>query len=77
MDKVSETLQYLKDNSGFLKKYFKYLQLAQGGDEKAKQIISALISTNPEMFTVINELLKMANDGDRYAKQMILDHMKE
>ncbi len=77
MDQFAQTLQYLKTHPGFLKTYFRYIQLAQGGAEDAKQLLSTLVSSNPDMFKDINDLLKMANEGDAYAKQMLLDHLKE
>jgi hypothetical protein len=74
-DKVNETLRYLKTHPGFLKTYFKYIQMAQAGDVKAKQLVNTMVSANPDMFIVIDELLKMANEGDAYAKQIILDNL--
>jgi hypothetical protein len=74
-DKVDETLLYLKTHPGFLKTYFRYIQLSQAGDVKAKQIMETIISANQDMFMVIDELLKMANEGDAYAKQIIIDNL--
>lgn len=73
----SETLQYLKMHPGFLKTYIRYMQLAQAGDAKAKQLLNILVSSNRDMFIGINELLKKANEGDAYAKQAILDNLKD
>lgn len=75
-DKVDETLLYLKTHPGFLKTYFQYIQLAQAGDVKAKQLVKTIVSANPDMFIMIDELLKMANEGDAYAKQIIIDNLK-
>lgn len=75
-DKVNETLLYLKEHPGFLKTYFKYIQLAQEGDAKAKQLVETMISANRDMFIVIDELLKMANEGDANAKQIIIYNLK-
>lgn len=75
-DIVNETLLYLKEHPGFLKKYFKYIQLAQQGDAKAKQLVEAMISANQDMFIVINELLTIANEGDANAKQIIINNLK-
>lgn len=75
-DIVNETLLYLKAHPGFLNEYFKYIQLAQEGDAKAKQLVEAMISANRDMFIVINELLTMANEGDVNAKQIIINNLK-
>jgi hypothetical protein len=75
-DIVNETLLYLKTHPGFLQTYFKYLQQAQAGDLKAKQLVETIVSTNQDMFIAIDELLKMANEGDAYAKQIIIENLK-
>lgn len=75
-DIVNETLLYLREHPGFLRAYFEYIQLAQAGDEKAKLLIETIISENRDMFIVIDELLKMAGEGDAYAKQIIIDILK-
>lgn len=51
--------------------------MSQAGDAKAKELVNTLVSSNPDMFIVINKLLKMANEGDVYAKQVILDNLRK
>jgi hypothetical protein len=41
----------------------------------AKLLVNSLVSSNLDMFIVIDELFKMANEGDTYAKQVILDNL--
>lgn len=76
-DIVNETMLYLRAHPGFLQTYFEYLQLAQAGDVKAKQLVETMISANTDMFIVIEELLKMASEGDINAKQIIIDNLNE
>lgn len=76
-DIFNETLLYLETHPGFLRTYFEYIQLSQAGDVKAKQLLETIIATNQDMFVIINELLNMASTGNAYARQIIIDNLKE
>lgn len=75
-NKIHEILQYLNMHPGFMKTYFEYMTMAEAGDEKAKQLIEIIVPADHDIFLVINEILKMAVEGDAFAKQFILDDFK-
>jgi hypothetical protein len=76
-DTVQETIKYLNENPGFLETYFRYMQLEKAGDIQVKQLLETMVSANPDMFFVINELINLANEGDEGAKKIILNNLKK